>query len=289
MNVAIDRFARFRALHHGERPLFLPNAWDHASASALMARGFTAIGTTSLGVAAAAGKPDGEAATREETVRLAEGLARLPALISVDIEGGFSDDPGRVAALAAGLAEAGVAGVNIEDGRADGTLTPPGRQCALITAIKQAVPGLFVNARTDTYWLGGGDPPSPRTTMDRAEAYLQAGADGIFVPGLDDERVITTLACGLDAPLNILFTPGGASFRRLAALGVRRVSCGSLLFRAAVHNAVELAWAVANDDVVPAGLPSYAQTQALASAFDAPSPASARPARSVFRGERGAR
>ncbi|WP_405148478.1 isocitrate lyase/phosphoenolpyruvate mutase family protein [Sphaerisporangium sp. NBC_01403] len=277
MTAMTDRFERFRALHHGDRPLFLPNAWDHASAAALVARGFTAVGTTSLGVAAAAGKPDGEAVTLEETVRLARGLSRLPALISVDIEGGFSEDPGRVAELAAELAEAGVAGVNIEDGRADGTLTAPGRQCALITAIKGAAPRLFVNARTDTYWLSGGEPPPLRVTMDRAEAYVRAGADGVFVPGLDDERVITALAGGLEAPLNILFTPGGRSFRRLADLGVRRVSCGSLLFRAAVHNAVELAWAVEHDDVALAGLPSYAETQALASAFHPAPLASGRP------------
>ncbi|WP_248963253.1 isocitrate lyase/PEP mutase family protein [Sphaerisporangium perillae] len=306
MNANNDRFGKFRALHHADRPLFLPNAWDHASAAALAARGFSAIGTTSLGVAAAAGKPDAAGATREDTVRLARGLTRLPALISVDIEGGFSDHPDRVVELAVELAEAGVVGVNIEDGRPDGTLTARDRQCALITAIKDAVPGLFVNARTDVYWLRDGERPPPGAeddahprgagpasvrpagvgpggpssgsvavdrvlgaAMARARAYQDAGADGLFVPGVDDEHAIATLAEGLDAPLNILLTPGGPSFHRLADLGVRRVSCGSLLFRAAVHNAVELAWALAHEEVTVTGLPSYAEAQALAAAFDA--------------------
>ncbi|MET8162003.1 isocitrate lyase/phosphoenolpyruvate mutase family protein [Sphaerisporangium sp. NPDC005289] len=278
MNAKIDRFEEFRALHHGERPLFLPNAWDHASAAALVARGFTALGTTSLGVAAAAGKPDAAGATREDTMRLAAGLARLPALISVDVEGGFSEDPGEVAALAAELAEAGVAGLNIEDGRPGGTLAGRDRQCALIAAIKDAVPGLFVNARTDVFWFAAtepgwsGDPEGARrgplaVALERVRAYRDAGADGVFVPGAGDEPAIAALAAGVDAPLNILFTPGGPSVARLGELGVRRVSCGSLLFRAALHNAVELAWAAAHEEVVAAGLPSYAQAQALAGAF----------------------
>ncbi|WP_174514876.1 isocitrate lyase/phosphoenolpyruvate mutase family protein, partial [Streptacidiphilus anmyonensis] len=116
----------FRALHH--RPgelLLLPNAWDHASAASLAAAGFAAVGTTSLGVAAAAGLPDATGATRAETLRLARVIGRGAFLLSVDIEGGFSDDPGEVAALAVELSEAGAVGVNLEDGRADGSLTPP--------------------------------------------------------------------------------------------------------------------------------------------------------------------
>lgn len=115
----------FKALHHDpDGPLLLPNAWDHASAAALAGQGFAAIGTTSLGVAAAAGLPDGHAATREETLRLARRLGGGAFLLSVDGEGGFSDDPAEVAGLARELARAGAVGINLEDGRADGTLTP---------------------------------------------------------------------------------------------------------------------------------------------------------------------
>src|SRR4051812_42639239 len=101
----------FAGLHHRPRePLLLPNAWDHASAAALAARGFPAIGTTSLAVAAAAGLPDGQAATREHTLRLARTLGSEPYLLSVDAEDGFGEDPDDVAALATELWAAGVAG-----------------------------------------------------------------------------------------------------------------------------------------------------------------------------------
>ncbi|MEW1928532.1 isocitrate lyase/phosphoenolpyruvate mutase family protein [Streptomyces sp. NPDC088360] len=259
------RAAEFRALHRTGEPLLLPNAWDHASAAALARGGFPAIGTTSLGVAVAAGKADATGETREETLRLARGLARLPALITVDIEGGFSERPQDVADLAAELALAGVVGVNIEDGRPDGTLADTALQCELIGALKEAAPDLFVNARTDTYWLRAGGAGE---TERRAVAYQQAGADGVFVPGLQEEKAIAALVDGvLDVPLNILFAPGALTFGRLAELGVRRVSSGSLLFRAALHGAVDAAHSIARGGAVPEGLPSYADSQALSAAY----------------------
>ncbi|MEU6661764.1 isocitrate lyase/phosphoenolpyruvate mutase family protein [Streptomyces sp. NPDC046821] len=246
---------RFSALHDDSGgPLLLPNAWDHASAAALAGQGFTAIGTTSLGVAAAAGLPDGAAATREETLRLARGLGGGAFLLSVDAEGGFSDDPEEVAELARELAGAGVAGINLEDGRPDGTLTPAPVHTAKIAAVKAAVPDLFVNARTDTYWLPktSADPeveperdPDPVTeTRRRLDAYARAGADGVFVPGLSDPAAISALVAHLrpsGLPLNILYSPKGPTVPELAALGVRRVSLGSYLFREALGAAVTAA------------------------------------------------
>jgi 2-methylisocitrate lyase-like PEP mutase family enzyme len=263
------RREQFRALHQPGRPLLLPNAWDHASAAALAAHGFPAIGTTSLGIAAAAGLPDAAGATGEETLRLALGLARLPALVTVDIEAGFSEDPGEVGALAAELARAGIVGVNIEDGRADESLADPAHQSRLITAIKHAAPELFVNARTDTYWLPGHGRERVHETLSRAEAYLHAGADGVFVPGLQDASAITELVRTLDTPLlNVLFAATGLSRAHLADLGVSRISTGSLLFRAALHSAVELAGSIARDDhEAAADLPTYAQAQQLAAAY----------------------
>ena len=263
-----ERYDSFARLHRGDRPLLLPNAWDHASGAALAARGFAAIGTTSLGVAAAAGLPDGSGATREETLALGRGLARLPALVSVDIEGGFGGGPEDVGELAADLLHAGVAGINIEDGRPDGSLAPLDRQCEVIGAVKERAPELFVNARTDTHWVTLGSPSGPLPgTVERAEAYQRAGADGVFVPGVSDAGEIRALVGALDVPLNVLFTPGGRSFAELAGLGVRRVSCGSLLYRAALHHAVELAWGIAHPGTPGAAVPGYAETAALADAF----------------------
>ncbi|MEU2564618.1 isocitrate lyase/phosphoenolpyruvate mutase family protein [Streptomyces longispororuber] len=260
-----DRHEAFRALHRSGSPLLLPNAWDHASAAALARAGFPAIGTTSLGVAAAAGKADATGSTREETLRLARGIARLPALITVDVEGGFSDRPGDVVDLARDLAAAGVVGVNLEDGRPDGTLAAVEAQCALIRAVKAAVPELFLNARTDAYWLdAGGAPEAAR----RVTAYQEAGADGVFVPGVRDEAVIAELVASLDVPLNVLYAPGGPAPERLAALGVRRVSTGSLLFRAAVQQAVDVARGFLRGAAGPGDVLSYADAQDLAAAYE---------------------
>ncbi|MFJ6617360.1 isocitrate lyase/phosphoenolpyruvate mutase family protein [Kitasatospora sp. NPDC091335] len=251
----------FTALHHRPgHPLLLPNAWDHASAVALAAQGHPAIGTTSLGVAAVAGLPDGAAATRAETVRLARRLGRRGFLLSVDAESGFSDDPDEVARLAVELAKAGAVGINLEDGRADGTLTPSDRHAAKIAAVKQAAPELFVNARTDPYWCGQDAPEAE--TLRRLAAYQQAGADGVFVPGLTDPVVIARLVGELAVPLNILWSPAGPGLPELASLGVARVSLGSLLYRAALAAALATAAAVAADEPV-APVPGYAEVQAL--------------------------
>ncbi|MED7949340.1 isocitrate lyase/phosphoenolpyruvate mutase family protein [Kitasatospora sp. NPDC058201] len=256
----------FAALHHraGE-PLLLPNAWDHASAALLAEQGFPAVGTTSLGVAAAAGLPDGVAATRAETLRLARRLGRTGRyLLSVDVENGFSDDPGEVGSLAAELADAGAVGINLEDGRADGTLTPAALHAAKIAAVRSAAPGLFVNARTDTHWLAV--PDAGRETDRRLAAYRQAGADGVFVPGLADPAAIAELCATLDVPLNILYSPTGPTVPDLAALGVSRVSLGSLLYRTALAAATATAVAIRAGAPAPdpgTGTPGYAAVQAL--------------------------
>ncbi|WP_225918277.1 isocitrate lyase/PEP mutase family protein [Actinocatenispora comari] len=256
-----ERVERFRALHRAGAPLVLPNAWDHASGAALARAGFAAIGTTSLGVAAAAGSVDATGATRSTTVHLARRLARLPVLVTVDIEAGFGAAPADVAALVAELAAAGVVGVNIEDGRPDGTLAPLADQCELVRAAGSS--GLFVNARTDTYWLPGAPVAE---TGRRLAAYRDAGADGLFVPGLRDPGTIAGLARDLPLPLNVLAMPE-LPVARLAELGVRRISTGSLLFRAALGAALDTARAVAAGTPLPTGLPSYDEAASYATDF----------------------
>ncbi|MFI0895533.1 isocitrate lyase/phosphoenolpyruvate mutase family protein [Streptomyces sp. NPDC020983] len=249
----------FARLHDGAAPLLLPNAWDHASAALLVKHGFPAVGTTSLGVAAAAGLPDGAAATAGETLALARRLGRGGFLFSVDVEGGFSDSPQEVAELAVRLYEAGAAGVNLEDGRPDGTLAPVGLHAAKVSAVKAAAPELFVNARTDTHWLGH----RREETAARLAEYEQAGADGVFVPGLADPAGIAALTGTLTVPLNVLYTPTGPALPELTALGVRRISLGSLLYRTALASVLAAATAV-RDSLPPAGALSYAEVQALA-------------------------
>ncbi|WP_431958131.1 isocitrate lyase/PEP mutase family protein [Nocardia lijiangensis] len=254
----MDKVTAFHDLHHREIPLVLPNAWDFGSAAVLAAEGFPAIGTTSLGVAAAAGVPDGTGVTGAETLALARRLSRLAVPVTVDIEGGFSDDPGAVAEFVAELAALGIAGVNIEDGRADTELADLGHQATLIAAIKGRTPELFVNARVDTHWLG----IDTESTLERAGRYARAGADGLFVPGLTEADAIRRVVESVPLPVNILYSVGGPTVTELAALGVRRISTGSLLYRAALAAAVDVASAVRAGRPVASGIPSYRDIQA---------------------------
>lgn len=258
---APDRRAAFARLHHGPEPLVLPNAWDHASAAALFAAGFPAVGTTSLGVAIAAGKPDGAAATKRETVDLVRLIAPLGP-VTADVERGFSDAPEDVAELAEELAAHGAVGINVEDGVDDRALADAERQCAKIAAVKRRAPDLFVNARIDTYWIGVS--ANVEATLRRAERYVDAGADGIFVPGVRDPREIEALAGHIARPLNVLFAPGLHTVAELGALGARRISTGSLLFRAAIGTAVAVAREIIDGSrAAGAGAPSYADLQRL--------------------------
>lgn len=232
----------FAALHQGPLPLVLPNAWDVASALLLQQRGFPAIGTTSLGVNAVAGVRDGSGAGRDLTLALARSLVpRLRVPLSVDLEGGYSDDPGEVAALARELAGCGVAGINLEDGRSDGTLRPAAEHAAVVEAVHAAAPDLFVNARTDVHWLRLG-AAGDRTgeAIRRLVAYREAGAAGVFVPGLTDLAETAELSAAVGLPLNVLWS-AGADLPALAAAGVARVSTGSALYRHALAGALDAA------------------------------------------------
>ncbi|MFF3204462.1 isocitrate lyase/phosphoenolpyruvate mutase family protein [Streptomyces sp. NPDC002962] len=238
----------FADLHHADTPLLLPNAWDHATAMAMARKGFRAIGTTSLAVAAAVGLPDGASATRDETLRLALILGSQPFLLSVDAESGFSEDPDEVGEFARQLEAVGAVGINLED-----ALGSVDRHAAKIAAVKAAAPGLFVNARTDTYWLGergergslargergGNGERGVAETLSRLDAYQQAGADAVFVPGLTDARAIAALVARLDVPLNILYSPAGPTVPQLGDLGVSRISLGSFLYRRAMGAALD--------------------------------------------------
>lgn len=238
----------FRELHDGDLPLVLPNAWDVASALAFLDAGFPAIGTTSFGVAASGGHPDGGRSTKDATLVLARLLSVLPCHVSVDVEDGYDDDPHRVAEYVAGL---GVAGINIEDSSAE-KLIAPEAHAEKVAAIKRRSPDLYVNARVDTYWLG--QDATVAATLERATTYVGAGADGIFVPGASDPAELRELTAHIPVPVNVLVVPR-LSLTELAELGVRRVSTGSLPYRAAVDAAVAVAGSVRDGRAVPSATP----------------------------------
>lgn len=248
--------ASFRELHRPGDPFVLPNAWDVGSARALVAAGFPAVGTTSLGIAASAGLADATRAAREANLACARALkaANLGCWLTVDLEDGFSDEPGAVAELVDSLA---VAGVNLEDSSA-GSLVEPVRHAAKIAAVKQACPDVFVNARTDVFWSGS---RSVAESIGRLRAYADAGADGVFLPGDLDLPDVAAVAAGVEAPLNVLAS-ARHTLAQFAEAGVARISTGSLLYRAALTAALDAARAVESGGALPAAM-SYAGVQRL--------------------------
>jgi 2-methylisocitrate lyase-like PEP mutase family enzyme len=126
--------------------------------------------------------------------------------------------------------------------------------------VKHEAPQLFVNARTDTYWQLPGDLSE---TLRRVKQYAQAGADGVFVPGLAEPADIEAVVAAVEVPLNVLFLPGRHTVASLTDLGVRRISMGSLLFRCALAAVVDTAVAVRDGLPVRADLPSYGQVNTV--------------------------
>ncbi|HYC02658.1 MAG TPA: isocitrate lyase/phosphoenolpyruvate mutase family protein [Azospirillaceae bacterium] len=237
----------FRSLHVPGRPLVLFNAWDAGSARAVAAAGALAIGTGSWSVAAAHGYEDGEKLPLElalANLRRIVGAVTLP--VTIDLETGYAADPAGVAATVAAALAAGAVGVNLEDSL-PGTseLRPTAQQAERLKAARAAceragVPA-FVNARTDVFFRGiPADEALLAEALERARAYADAGADGLFVPGLVEERLIGLLAERSPLPVNIMAGPNTPPKARLAELGVARLSHGPGPYRLAMQ-AVEAA------------------------------------------------
>jgi 2-methylisocitrate lyase-like PEP mutase family enzyme len=221
-------------LHQPGAALLLPNAWDAASARLFEDAGFPAIGTTSAGIAYAQGYRDGECIGRDAMVQV---IARIASAVQVpvtaDIEAGYGAAPAEVAKTIQGVIAAGAVGVNLEDstGEPAGLLYPVAAQAARIAAARteaqRAGLPLVINARIDTYLASGGAQQARfDETVHRARAYLQAGADSIFVPFVTDASLIQRLVRAIPGPLNILALPGTPVAPELFKLGVARVSIG---------------------------------------------------------------
>jgi 2-methylisocitrate lyase-like PEP mutase family enzyme len=253
--------ATFRDLHNTASPLVLPNAWDIGSALAFATAGFPAVGTTSFGIAASAGLPDGGRSSKAVTAALVAQLCRLPVHVTADIEDGYSDDPAEVAELVAQLATVGVAGVNLEDSTS-GHLVDPAAFADKVAAVKRRSPAVFVNARVDNIWFG--EQATVEAVLLRAAAYAEAGADGIFVPGLTVPEDIQVITAGIGLPVNVLAHPS-LTVAELGELGVRRVSSGSLPYRAAVDAAVNAVTALRDGKPLPAATPYWEMQSRLVS------------------------
>ena len=216
--------------------LILPNAWDAATARVLETAGFPAIATASASIAFARGFADGERIGRERMLAEITLIAsRVSVPVSADTEAGYGPTIADVELTVAGVLAAGAVGINLEDSRPDDAAEPlfviddavSRVGVARATADREGVP-LTINARTDPFLLGLGDSDDERLAIavERGNAYLAAGADVIFVPGLLDPEMVGRVVAGVDGPISLLAGPGAPPARDLFAAGAHRISLG---------------------------------------------------------------
>lgn len=266
MVAPVSRAAAFKALHERPGAFVIPNPWDAGTAKLLASLGFEALATTSAGLAFSMGRPDGEGAiNRDETLANARTIVEATALpVSADLENGFADEPEACADVIQQAARIGLAGGSIEDatGRPDDPIYPYDLAVERVKAAvraARALPEPFVlTARAENLICGR---PDLRDTIRRLEAFAAVGADVLYAPGLttaaDIGAVVKAVA---PKPVNVIMGLAGAVFslQQLADLGVKRISVGSALARAALGALIRAA-----DEMRTTGTFTFA-SQALA-------------------------
>ncbi len=239
MRTQPEKASAFRALHEREKAFVIPNPWDVGTARLLARLGFEALATTSAGYAFSAGQRDGTIG-REEMMAHVSAIASATDLpVSADLGNGFGDDPDTVAETIRLAAETGLTGCSIEDatGRADAPVYEHELAVERIRAaaeVARSLPFVFtLTARAENYLCGR---PDLKDTIKRLQAYQEAGAAVLYAPGLASKDDIATVVGSLDRPVNVLMGLQGArlSVAALSELGVRRISVGSALSRAAL-------------------------------------------------------
>lgn len=254
MNQTQSPGARLRALHTAPGCFVIPNPWDAGSAKALAALGFPALATTSGGLAFTLGRRDGQRlVTRAEALaNAADIVAATPLPVSADLENGYGDTPSTVAQTITAAAGVGLAGASIEDASGDPSAPIYARELAVdriaaAVAAARAAPDDFVlTARAENYLHG---KPDLADTIARLQAFQAAGADVLYAPGLRSLEDIATVVREVDRPLNVVMGLAGANFSLadLAAMGVKRVSVGSSLYRAAFGALLDAAREISQD------------------------------------------
>jgi 2-methylisocitrate lyase-like PEP mutase family enzyme len=242
----------FRGLHKKGDPLILFNAWDAATAKAI-AKAFPAVATSSAAVASALGYADGEDVPFDMVTGLVSRMtAAVPVPVSIDLEAGYGDTREAAARSVTGILKAGAIGINIEDGLFGGKrqLVSPEQHAAKIRTVQDTAQKLgihlFINTRTGPFLLKFGSPEEClNEAARRAKAYADAGASGIFVPGLTDLALIEKLVQLTPLPVNIMVTRGIPEIPDLARVGVQRVSLGPWPMLAAMRVIEQAAAAVA--------------------------------------------
>lgn len=233
----VDLAHGFRRMHDRRKVLLLPNCWDAGSARLFVQRGFTSIATTSAGMAWSLGYADGEHAPLAEVLAAIARITRVVAVpVTVDIETGYGDVPAEVANTVRSVIAAGAVGINIEDGMpGHGPLRDAADASARVRAARSAADAsgvpIVINARVDHWMQGNAADPAARLAdaIDRAKAYLAAGADCIYPIGLGDPTTLAALVRAVDAPINVAAGPSMPDLQQLESIGVARVSTATRL------------------------------------------------------------
>lgn len=244
--------ASFRKMHEAPPILILPNAWDAVSARLFVKAGARAIATTSAGIAATLGYPDGQKVPRGLMMEAVSRIAHaVDVPVTADIEAGYATSALGLGDTIRALIAAGAVGCNPEDatGEPSHPLFEIEEQVERIRTARETAEGagvsVVINARTDVYLASVGEPGGRfAETMRRANAYRSAGADCIFVPGVADLQMLAELARQIAAPLNVLAGPGVPAASELERIGVARLSAGSSIMRATLGLARDAAKAL---------------------------------------------
>ncbi|MDT8066537.1 MAG: isocitrate lyase/phosphoenolpyruvate mutase family protein [Terriglobia bacterium] len=234
-----EKGKRFRELHQQDHAFIIPNPWDIGTAKLLESLGFEALATTSAGYAFSVGKPDGALSRDEMITHAAEIVAATSLPVSADLENLYVDDPTKVGETIRMAAAAGLAGCSIEDVPLGRGGEPYELQLAVdrvraAAETAHALPFPFtLTARAENYIVGR---PDLRDTIVRLQAFQEAGADVVFAPGLRTREDIATVVRSVDRPLNVIMGLQGVqlSLAELSEIGVKRISVGSALSRAAL-------------------------------------------------------
>jgi 2-methylisocitrate lyase-like PEP mutase family enzyme len=232
----MTNYEKFHQLHHQSKPFILANVWNVKSAQIAEKSGFPAMATSSGAIAESLGYKDGEQIPFAELLYMVQRIsANISIPLSVDFERGYTDDLEKLNAHIQKLIEAGVAGINIEDAQGEDIFLKKLKSIKkYLTDTKQQ---LFINARTDVF-LQKLDAPL-ETTLRRARLYQDAGADGLFVTGVQDTEIIQKIVSSVALPLNVVGLAKIASVSILAGCGVKRISMAPFLFKA-TYNKMEI-------------------------------------------------
>lgn len=275
----LRRAVAFRALHEGPGPFVVPNPWDAGTARILASFGFAALATTGAGLAHSLGRPDGaNQVSRAEILANATAIVDATGLpVTADLESGFGERPEDVAETIRLAAAAGLVGGSVEDstGRDEDPVRPLEEAVERVAAAVEAAKGLdfpfTVTARAENFFQGR---PDLDDTIRRLRAYEAAGADVLYAPALPDADAIRAVCAAVERPVNVLMTAAlKLSLADLGALGVRRVSTGSALSRAALGALTRAAREITGTGTfgfVADALP-YDEANALLAAAPAPS------------------